>query len=83
MRDTRYMETLSSDQLLDGGVNPEIYLQLLNDVLEPYVGEMPLAIRHRLCFQLDEEPSEVRSWLDALGPGDKSDGHQDSRTSRP
>jgi len=54
----------------EGGIRAKQYLKLLNDVLQPYVGEIPLAVRRRLYFQQDGVPSnfagKVRSWLDEV-----------------
>lgn len=45
-------------------------IKLLNDVLQPYVDEIPLAVRRRFYFQQDGAPlnfaGEVRSWLDEI-----------------
>ena len=74
------METLSWHHFLEGGLNPERYLQLLNDVLEMLVGELSLTIRHGYYLQQDGKPphfaGEVRKLLDGVGAGDQFDNHQ-------
>jgi len=43
-RSTIHSNTLLGPVFMEGGINTKLYLQLLNDVLEWYVNEMPLAV---------------------------------------
>ena len=35
---------------MEGGINTKLYLQLLSDILEWYMDEMPLAVRSQFYF---------------------------------
>jgi hypothetical protein len=51
-------------------VYAETYFRLLNNVAEPYVDEMPLAVRCLVYFRQEGAPlhfaGEVRNWLDEV-----------------
>lgn len=68
-----YRDQLIGPYFIDGNLDGMGYLNLLNDVLRPFLDELPLQRRLNFYFQQDGAPPHfsrvVRAWLDVYLPG--------------
>jgi hypothetical protein len=59
--------------LFNANVSEKTYVAMLNEVLQPYLDNMPLAMRQHFWFQQDGAPAYFAlitcGWLDSKIPG--------------